>query len=1158
MHLKTLTLVGFKSFADRTRLECEPGVTVVVGPNGTGKSNLVDALAWVMGTQATSVLRTQRMEDVIFAGTATRPALGRAEVSLTFDNSDGRLPLDVPEVTITRRLYRDGTSDYEINGTSCRLLDIQEMLSDSGVGRHQHVIVGQGRVDAVLNAGPEEHRAVIEEAAGVIKHRLRRDRSLRRLEATDIDLARLQDLLGEQQRRMGPLRRQARAAERHEALKEEWRALRLWVGGEHLRTIEGRLQELGEVEGGTRARLDAALAEKEGLVEALARLHQAVEATGRLLERDTAAAAHLETVSERLQRIAMVARERRGALQGRAEGAGQRRRDLEEERADLRTRLAATAEEEALARADAQRHEAARRALEDEERSLAEQGRLPAEGVVATLRGDLAALEAAAQRDEGEALALDERRALVAAQVAAAAAELERLSAEVDALREQAEPAAEAARRAAERSREAQVVLDEARRGLAEARLAEAAAEARVEALEAAVAGLGDPESRRRAAALAGVLGPVVARLDVPAPLAAAVDAALGPWSEAFAVAAPEVVPGAVSSLKASGLGGAAFAASGGVAGEAAARVVAAEAGIDALVDLLGPEADAPLAAALLGDVVVVEGWAAAWSLVQRHPGLRAVTPDGDLVTSFGVRAASPDGAGPTALEAARVALERARVEAARASSRHNAARRSAEDTAIREESTAAQARRLEARLPEAAGGLERAERAAGEGSAELARLDARRAALGEAGRTRRERLALLRPQIEAFEGEEAARQAAWEALARRREDVAARREGARRAGEEAAGLVATAVERRRLLERRLEEVHRLLEDLTGDQVDPGEVERLADIEQRARRGLEAARRHLEVLRERQRVRREQAGVEGHELTAAQEQREALEAALTADREALSAAAIEAAALAVRLEGVAEGLRRDVDASEEKALAAPQPELPQGVVPEEHLESLEAEIRRIGLVNPLAAAEYQELAERAAFLEGQLADLEGSRRELRKVIAALDEEIARLFREACDDIGRRFEENVGVLFPGGRGRLRLTDPDDALASGVEIHVQPMGKKISRLAMLSGGERSLAALAFLFAVFRARPSPFYVLDEVEAALDDTNLRRFIRLVGSLRDTSQLVIITHQQQTMEAADMLYGVTMEPGESSRVLAKRLEREARPAEDRREGAPR
>jgi chromosome segregation protein len=336
--------------------------------------------------------------------------------------------------------------------------------------------------------------------------------------------------------------------------------------------------------------------------------------------------------------------------------------------------------------------------------------------------------------------------------------------------------------------------------------------------------------------------------------------------------------------------------------------------------------------------------------------------------------------------------------------------------------------------------------------------------------------------------------------------------------------------------------VHRLIQDLTSDRVEPGEVERLTGIEASARRGLETARRHLEVLHERQREWRARAEDEGRRFHEAQARRETLDSTVFADRERLSAVAVEAAELRVREETVAEGLRRDVDAPEEEALAAPRPEVPAGTEPEAHLASLEAEVRRLGPVNPLAAAEYRELAERAAFLEGQLADLEGSRRELRKVIAALDEEIARLFRGAFEDIGRRFEENVAVLFPGGRGRLLLTDADDPLTSGVDIHVQPMGKRISRMSMLSGGERSLAALAFLFAVFRARPSPFYVLDEVEAALDDTNLHRFLRLVGSLRDSSQLVIITHQQQTMESADVLYGVTMEPGESSRVLAKRL----------------
>ena len=272
MHLKTLSLVGFKSFADRTRIECEPGVTVVVGPNGSGKSNLVDAIAWVMGTQATSSLRTERMEDVIFAGTAVRPALGRAEVSLTFENTAGELALDMADITITRRLLRDGTSEYEINGTPCRLLDIQELLSDSGVGRHQHVIVGQGRVDGVLNAGPEEHRAVIEEAAGVVKHRARRDRAIRRLEATAVDLERLKEMHADQERRLRPLRRQASAAARHDAVRAEWRAVRLWVGGERLRTVRARLDQLHRDQAGSKGSLETWLAERESISAALAGL----------------------------------------------------------------------------------------------------------------------------------------------------------------------------------------------------------------------------------------------------------------------------------------------------------------------------------------------------------------------------------------------------------------------------------------------------------------------------------------------------------------------------------------------------------------------------------------------------------------------------------------------------------------------------------------------------------------------------------------------------------------------------------------------------------------------------------------------------------------------------------------------------------------------
>jgi chromosome segregation protein len=1140
LHLKTLTLVGFKSFADRTRLDCEPGVTVVVGPNGVGKSNLVDAVAWVMGSQATRLLRTQRMDEVIFGGTALRPALGRSEVSLTFDNSDGALPLDLAEVTVTRRLFRDGTSDYEINGTACRLLDIQELLADSGVGRHQHVIVGQGRVDAILNAGPEEHRAVLEEAAGVIKHRQRRDRSLRRLEATDADVRRLQDLLTEQQRRMRPLKRQARAAERRDALHEEWRSLRLWIGGQEVRGLSERKDAVAAATTAAEGWLSEATTELAKAGEMLRSLQQTAGETGRALQRDTSGAARLETICERLRRIAMVARERRAGLESRLEGTGQRRTDLEQEREDLRARIAAATEEERTARELAERHEMTMRALADEERSLAEQGQLPAEGVAASLRGELAALESAASRDEGEVIAIEERRRVVTDRIASDRSEIDSVGSEHRAAESEAGPALQARQQARERLAAEEQALESAVDEFAGARMAEAAARGRVEALEAVISGMGDPAARRRAERLPGVIGPVVARLDMPDALAAAVEAALGPWADALVAEDLKAVSGSASALKSAGMGGVAFVAADGT--EPSARAIAAEAGADALADLLGPGADAALAATLLGDVVLVEGWSTAWSLVRRYPQVRAVTSDGDLVTSYGVVAAHPEGAGSAALESARVDLERSETEAARAQSRFHAASRG-RDAAVESVNKAeAVAAALEERLGRSEADLHRLERDLGEAEAEMARLDARRGALSEAAVVRTERLTRLRPQLDAFEGEEAARQAAWEALVHRREDVAARRESARRSLEAAAAALAAAMERRHLLESRLDEVYRLLSDLAEERVSSSDIEHLATIEERAHKALEASRNHLGTLRERQRDLRRRTGMGDRRLEEVQSRKEELEETIAARREELSMLAIEAAELRVRAESVAEGLRRDVDCDEDTALGAPQPEIPEDVDAAEHLASLEAQLKRIGPVNPLAAAEYRELAERAEFLAGQLEDLEASRRDLRKVISALDEEIGRLFKEAADEVARYFEENAGLMFPGGRGRLTLTDGDDLLNCGVDIHVQPMGKRIERLSMLSGGERSMAALAFLFAVFRARPSPFYVLDEVEAALDDANLRRFIRLVGTLRETSQLVIVTHQQKTMEAADILYGVTMEPGETSRVLAKRL----------------
>ncbi len=1140
MYLKSLTLAGFKSFADRTRLHLEAGVNVVVGPNGSGKSNLVDAVAWVLGTQATSTLRTQKMEDVIFSGTATRPPLGRAEVSLTIDNDSGALPLDLPEVAITRRLFRDGTSEYEINGVQCRLLDVQELLSDGGVGRHQHVIVGQGRIGEILTARPEEHRAVVEEAAGVTKHRRRRDRALRRLEQTEVDVARLQDILTEQERRMRPLRRQARAAERHGQVKAELRAMRLWLGGRDLRALRDRRAAAVQEQSELAARLAATEQELAALTGSLGEMEEAAGLAGRALERDTAAAARLETTAERLQRVALVARERRIALESRLMGAGERRRDLEDEQRRLAAALEAAVADEAAAERAAAAAEVRLRALEDEERSLSEQAQLPAEGVVATLRGDLRALEAAAERDHVETEAVADRLKVVIARLEDESRQAEQLVGEQRATDAQVSVAQQEYRVAEQRRRDDQQVLERAEQAAATAGLELAGARARVEALEAVVAGLADPELRDRVAASDGIAGSVAARLDVPPELTGAVDAALGAWSDGFVASDAPALTAVVSGLKADGSGGVPVVVA--RAADVPAREVATRWGADALADRLGPAADPDLAGALLGDVVLVEGWSAAWQIAASHPELRVVTPEGDLVTGFGVRAGVPDGAGPVALEEAQGRLEAAETAEARADSLLAQARR-AFDRSRRDERAALEALEgLEARLAGSTEALAMIERAAAEGEAERDRLEERRDALAAGAADRRERLADLRRRLGEFEGEEAERQQAWEQLQARRDEVARRRDESRAARHEAAAALAAVAERRRITAARLDRIAHELAETGGEDADPAEGERLVGVETRARAALDVVRRHVEVLRERQRAERVEAGEAGAALEAARRRRRELEESLFADREQAGDTKVELAELAMREEAVAERLRRDADATEDEALAAPQPDVPEGATHEDHLASLEATLRRLGPVNPLAAAEYQELAERAEFLRGQLADLESARADLRKVIKALDGQIAGLFQEALADIDTAYQENFALLFPGGKGRLRLTDPDDPLNCGVELEAQPLGKKISRLSLLSGGERSLAALAFLFAVFRARPSPFYILDEVEAALDDANLHRFLRLVGTLRGAAQLTVVTHQQQTMEVADILYGVTMEPGESSRVLAKRL----------------
>lgn len=1116
-------------------------MNVVVGPNGSGKSNILDAIAWVMGTQATKSLRTEKMEDVVFAGTATRPALSRAEVSLTFANDDEIMPLNLAEITITRRLFRDGTSEYELNGVPCRLLDIQELLSDGGIGRHQHVLVSQGQVGDVLNASPDDHRAVIEEAAGITKHRSRRERSLRRLERTDLDVARLNDILVEKKRAMRPLKRQANAAARFDSVRDEALALRLWLGGEELRGIAVRQKSASsEREKASTAR-DSGDVELDELRDNLSSLRARAGTVGEALERDTAAAARLETTRERLRRISIVSNERSQSIAARLEGADERREDLEIERDQLESGITEAANDQQQAIETAERRETALRALEDEERSLAEQIQLPAEGVVANLRGDLAALESADRRDASERDQTTSRATVVDERIAEERVELGRLSDLIKGTDADVTPLADIYADHKMARIDAESGWQDAEDQRIEARLAAAGAHARVEALETALDGLIDEESLSVASGSEGVLGALAPRLDAPPEIAAAVDAALGHWRDALMASNENSLQRAVDAVKRSGSGGVSI-----VLPTVGDRVdvssVADRFGVDVLTELLGPEADVDMAVSLIGDVVLVQGWKTGWQVVVAEPGIRAVTPEGDLITRGGMTIAQPDGAGPASLEAARVSLEKAERDISRSESVVTSLRRSLDAKAAEERVALEQLEATEARLAGYIEALDLVNRAEAASTLERDRLEQRLSALLEADSDRSERIGQLRSRLAEFEGEEAVRQAAWDSLNERREEVATRRDAARRSREQAAAELASVVERHRMMERRLGEVSTAVNQLVLHPETDADVERLGGIRLRAERAIVIVSEHISSLRDRQREMRGRLGDANSTLSVAEDRREELERLSRSLGDQLAALDVELAELAVRHEASCEALRRDADATPETADAAPEPNLDEGVDANERLGSVEADLRRMGPINPLAAQEYAQIEAEAVELESQLKDLNDSREELRTVISALDDKMVALFLEAFDEISDLYAENFALVFPGGTGKLALSDPSDPLSTGIEVEAQPAGKKIGRLSLLSGGERSLAALAFLFAVFRARPGPFYVLDEVEAALDDANLHRFLRLVDTLRQSVQLVVITHQQQTMEAADVLYGVTMEPGESSIVISKRM----------------
>jgi len=1147
---------GFKSFADTTVLEFEPGVTAVVGPNGSGKSNVVDAVTWVLGAQSTRALRSSRMDDVIFMGTANRAALGRAEVALTIDNSSGRLAIDGAEVTISRTLFRNGDSDYAINGTTCRLLDVQELLGDSGVGRQQHMIIGQGQLDSILSSNPENRRAVIEEAAGVLKHRRRKERSERRLAQTQENLERLGDLVREVRRQMRPLERQAASARSYSDVESELRDARHALFASRLHHFEQRRRELDH------ALEEAAVRERE-------LRHELVT----LDAKATAAAA--EMASRREEMLASTL----GTLQGLAERARGTSSVIQERDRSLRQALIASADENVIAtlEADAARLVTDLEALRAEELTLGElrdqldesrERFAVAESFVNEIGGS------SIEQDEAALRAAREQVGLLERSLASVEDAERRARARVDDAERRSAALVDARARAQEELTEALSRLNDASQFLDEAASAQESAQreraeadeafargadvlsraqARSETLERAFEELSGADGRAIIGGLEGVLGSFLDLIEVDTGCERAVEAAAGASVGAMVVDGKRSARAALAALRKEGGAGLIL-----PVGETEVALAKAPPGTRAVRDLVRARRGAPehvsrVLDALFFNAFVARDWEAAIDEALANRSLTFVTLEGDRFSSSGWRVASG-----RAL-VTRVTVDAAAAEAASAASalvglreRRQRAEESLRQALERHQAANSAVVHVRGEIERLRGDVERLKRESDELMATGKTLSNDTGVLLSQRDGLLEELEVVRdalPALEATRGESAER--AQQLVAAKSEHEARRREV-----DERATLLsqheARYGERRRLIEQRQAEIEARLEGRTGEreeaaakrqllEFDIQVLRRLATLVERAADEIRVAQEAMDsTYREQLEATRASAEL----LEEVRQARHGADSRLSELGEVMRRYEIEQAELVVKVANVHEVILRDLGVEPHEMGPAPHVDLSDGVTLESRVGELEARITSLGPINPLALEELSALEDRYKDLDAQVSDVRHARRELQEVLRALDEEIMQTFTAAFADVNEHFSSLIAMLFPGGQGRLNMSEPEDPLNTGVEIEVRPMGRNVRRISLLSGGERSMAALAFLFAVFRSRPSPFYLMDEVEAALDDVNLQRFLNLVDEFRHEAQLLIVTHQKRTMEAADALYGVTMVPGASSKVVSQRVNR--------------
>ena len=1167
MHLKSLTLKGFKSFAQPTTFQFERGVTCVVGPNGTGKSNVVVALAWVMGEQGAKTLRGGKMEDVIFAGTATKGPLGRAEVMLTIDNADGALPIEYSEVTISRTLFRSGGSEYAINGEPCRLLDVQELLSDSGLGREMHVIVGQGQLDNVLRASPEERRGFIEEAAGILKHRRRKEKTERKIDAMQANLARLSDLAGEVRRQLKPLGQQAEIAREAQNIASQARDAKSRILASDIVQIQSSLETTATSESQRRSERNIL---QEMLSENTQRLGQLESPElNQKLDRARQISFDFDSLQERIRSISNIASARAALLE--SSDQEQSKFDVSSITVDIENaELGMVRFQEEVARLNQdlkiaeENRNVAREALEAFDSKAQEQNSL-----ISKYDLDLAEFANNVKVAESKLEAFRNEKTRHEEILAAARSrhlEQSRQYQELESLLSQNQPAAsnlesnyEAAQRAVS---EATAKIESLRDQLHEAEREKDALAGKRSALNLTLEQK-DGASSLTKAQLRGIRGLVANHMRIEPGFEQAIAAALGSLADALVAEDMESGLSALEHLKRTDGG--------------RVEIIIADVDIRSELSLGNQIAGAKLASEvvsapdgilkLLSTVVIVDDLDSARNYFRSSGEDRQViTKQGDVLTRAVLRGGSSSKPSKVELVAERDAAEAALT---RLSSRIET---------------------LSSELAQAKSNELASKNSAKQSLAELNEQDAKLASQAE-------KLGRIRVQVEALQSEldrlssvaESNDQAIAQALQELEVAISRLREFENQGRPEQSmsdrERLSDALEKERskeldirvelgAAEERLRVESEKSENLKN-QLDSSRAaveQAIASAKARTAQ-LRSAKEVLKLLpllisnvsessnqakREYNRLEQERSD-QFQELTKVRCDIASIQQKLSELTQSVHDIELQNHEKRLNLANLVTRAQEELGLDEQTLLAEYGPDqlIPsQDEEKESEIFNRDAQVQRLkdaeklleklGRVNPLALEEFAALEQRHKFLTDQLQDLTETRKDLIKIIADLDEKMQAIFNDAFQDTKKAFEKVFPVLFPGGTGSIFLTDPDNLLTSGLEVNVKPAGKKIERLSLLSGGERSLAAVALMVSIFKARPSPFYVMDEVEAALDDANLGRLLSLFEDLRVNSQLIIITHQKRTMEIADALYGVSMKSDGISAVVGQRLREKA------------